>query len=123
MHRANAVGVEEIRHSTKLRARQTAEIIANAIGRGTTLKEVEGLEPLADVTGITAELRSREGDLMLVGHLPHLERLTANLLTGRPDADGFDFAASGVLCLQRQESGDGLTWRVEWMLDPGLILD
>ena len=115
--------MKEIRHSTKLRARQTAEIIASASGPSTTFKEAEGLEPLADVTEITDELRSREVDLMLVGHLPHLERLAANLVTGRPDADGFDFAASGVLCLQRQESGDGPTWRVEWMLHPELISD
>lgn len=121
--RSGALSVKEIRHSTKLRARQTAELIAEESASSGALKEVAGLEPLADVSEITGELMSAEGDLMLVGHLPHLERLAANLVTGRADADGFAFAECGVLCLQRHDSDDGVTWRVEWMLDPRLISD
>jgi phosphohistidine phosphatase len=79
---AAALGVEvtEIRHSGKTRARQTAEIIGQALSPPQGVKAVSGLSPLDDVGPVAEELDEVSEPLMLVGHLPFLERLAGQLL-------------------------------------------
>lgn len=115
--------VAEIRHSTKLRARQTAEILAEQGGDATRFREVAGLEPMADVTELADELTVAEGDIMLVGHLPHLDRLASRLVAGSADKSAFEFDAASVLCLSRHNGQNGANWTVEWMLTPRLLAD
>jgi len=102
------VGVRPARilHSGKARARQTAEIWAGLVGADVT--ETDGLTPNDD-PAIWAERLESEGDgLMLVGHLPHLERLTGLLVTGDADRSVAGFAAGGLVALER----DAGSWRV-----------
>ncbi len=120
-----AVRVSEVQHSGKLRARQTAEILAESCGIAAPIRAVRDLEPLADVSGRVAELGRAEGSLMLVGHLPHLSRLASALIGAAPDSEAFDFEAGTVLCLRAAsgpaESGAGRVWVVAWMLAPCLF--
>jgi len=53
------------------------------------------------------------GDLMLVGHLPHLDRLTSLLLYGSV----VSFRMGGVVAL---DGGDGRRWSLRWFLPPEL---
>ncbi|KPK66161.1 MAG: hypothetical protein AMS21_03040 [Gemmatimonas sp. SG8_38_2] len=115
------VSVAEIRHSTKLRARQTAEIFSAEAGLRAPLLEMSGLEPMADVVANAAELSHVSHDLMIVGHLPHLSRLASLLVTGNADFDAFSFRECSVLHLRREEDGAREVWRVVWLLYPGLI--
>jgi phosphohistidine phosphatase len=55
---------------------------------------------------------------MIVGHLPFMERLTARLLTGDADREGFAFGAGSVGCLQRRGAGE---WILVWMIQPELL--
>jgi phosphohistidine phosphatase len=110
--------VSIIMHSGKARAEQTAhifnEIMHNTAGPCAT----EGLAP-ADDPAMTANfLKVYDEDIMIAGHLPHLERLTSLLLTGSPDRRPVQFANGGVVCLEK--SADG-TWSLLWALRPELF--
>ncbi|MEE9245721.1 MAG: phosphohistidine phosphatase SixA [Gemmatimonadota bacterium] len=117
--RSSGLKVDEVRHSTKLRARQTAEIIVEGLVSSTPLREVSNLEPLAEVGELANELGGGTADLMLVGHLPHLNLLASRLTCGDEHREVFEFPAGGVLCLEhRAESAD---WVVQWLLAPALL--
>lgn len=126
--RSSGLKVDEVRHSTKLRARQTAEIIVEGLVSSTPrtprtprtpLREVSNLEPLAEVGELANELGGGTADLMLVGHLPHLNLLASRLTCGAEHREVFEFPAGGVLCLEhRAESAD---WVVQWLLAPALL--
>lgn len=115
------VDVGEIRYSTKLRARQTAELVADAMGLGALLREVAGLEPEAGVDELADALAQESTDVMLVGHLPHLARLASLLVAGDPDREAFAFEDCGVLCLGRAGTGTSARWAVRWMVVPSLF--
>ena len=56
---------------------------------------------------------------MLVGHLPHLGRVAALLLTGDQERNVINFHMGGVLRLGRVTAGK---WAVDWMVVPKIIL-
>lgn len=116
---AGAVQPAEVRHSTKLRAKQTAEVLARALGLDVDVREVEGLDPIDDVRSLARELSSESRDLVLVGHLPHLGRLASQLVCDEDELDGFVFEAGTALALER--IGDGSLWVVRWMIAPSLL--
>jgi phosphohistidine phosphatase SixA len=119
------LSVGGIHHSTKLRARQTAEILAAGSGAVAPVTEVPSLEPLADVEELAESLSRATTDLMLVGHLPHLDRLASRLVAGDAGREVFSIPACGVLCLHRRPGSEstegGAVWTVCWMLDPGAL--
>lgn len=116
-HATAGVTAQRIFHSGKLRARQTAEIWQAAVASA-LLEEAEGLGPL-DAPELWAErLRDLGQDIMLVGHLPHLERLTSLILTGQPDLRPVAFENAGVCCLERDAEG---AWVLRFALTPSTV--
>ena len=109
------VRVERIVHSGKRRALQTAEIMARHLKPVKGVEKADALEPLADPKVWAEKLKEIDEDLMLVGHLPHLSKLTSLLLTGREDAEPVKFRMAGIVCLERDEEGK---WRVQWVVKP-----
>ena len=78
--------LDAILTSPLLRARQTAEPVARALGERDLLIETESLSPGADPKEILREIERRGLDrALVVGHMPHLGRLLGYLLTGRPN--------------------------------------
>jgi phosphohistidine phosphatase len=94
------VAVARIRHSVKTRARQTAEIFAGTLNPREGIEEVSGIKPMDDVAAYAANIDTAE-DIMLVGHLPFMERMTAFLITGSIDKPVFKFQNSGIVCLDK----------------------
>src|SRR3954465_11120944 len=86
-------------HSGKARARQTAEIWGGLVDA--QVAETDGLAPNDDPSIWAARLNSEGDGLMLVGHLPHLERLTSLLVSGEADRTVAEFPAGGLVCLER----------------------
>jgi len=113
--RGYGVAVGSIRHSGKKRARETAEILAAALSPRGGMDEAEGLAPNDDVIPVARGLDEAE-DLMIVGHLPFLERLAAYLVTGVAERRVFALQNGGILCLDR-EAGDRW-WFIRWALMP-----
>ncbi len=110
--------LERIEHSDKLRARQTAEILAARLRPAEGLREVASLAPNADVQTTRLRLEAESKNIMLVGHLPHLGRLTAQLLGLTADQDVVRFRMGGVLCMERDTTG---RWVIAWMVVPELL--
>ncbi len=111
---------KDILHSGKLRAKQTAEIIAGNLKPASprNLSETDGLAPL-DNPGIWDDrLKYMTHDLMLVGHLPHLGRLSSLLLCGDREKDIISFRTGCVLCVERDGKG---VWSVRWMVTPDIL--
>ena len=107
------VHVDRLEHSGLARARETAEILAATIGG--RVEAVGGMEPNADVATFARRLPV-EGNIMLVGHNPFMERLASYLLTGDVDPPLLHFRAGSVACLQTEEGRRLL----EWFLAPRL---
>jgi phosphohistidine phosphatase len=113
--RAYGVKVSRIQHSGKKRARQTAELFASALNPEQGVHERNGLNPLDDVTIIAGDLSSEE-NLMLVGHLPFMEKLTSYLITGADDKTVFKFQNGGIVCLDYD--AEKRSWFIKWALMP-----
>ena len=110
------LSVSLIKHSGKTRAQQTATILARAVGSRS--EHSEGLAPLDDPELVAGYLAETSHDVMLVGHLPHLEGLFSILLTGKPDQKPVEFQNSGVVCLERNQD---LSWSLVWLMTPELV--
>ncbi len=107
-----------IYHSGKTRAAQTAEVLAGVLKPRQGYHATEGLDPLADPSIWIEWVREMSEDLMLVGHLPHLDRLSARLLSAGAIPEGLiAFRMGGVVCLGRE----GESWRLRWMLIPEIL--
>lgn len=115
-HLAARLGVEvhQIRHSGKTRAEETAEILGKALSPGEGVAGVPGLGPLDDVKPVAGELGDASEPVMLVGHLPFMERLAGQLLTGDAQQPVIDFTNAGIVCLERQDA----RWQAIWIITP-----
>ena len=107
--------VSQIKHSVKTRARQTAEIFAGALNPKQGIREVSGIKPLDDVAEYAANIDPVE-DIMIVGHLPFMERMTSFLITGSTDKPVFKFQNSGIVCLDKDPEAQA--WVIRWALMP-----
>ncbi len=110
------LAVARIEHSGKLRAEQTADLLATALKPEEGVHARKGLAPRDDVTDLVRsdQLSDR---LMLVGHLPFLERLVGLLLVDDPDRRLYRMQNAGILALERDEEG---VWSIHWAVTPNL---
>ncbi|MBU2489165.1 MAG: phosphohistidine phosphatase SixA [Proteobacteria bacterium] len=110
------VSMGEVVHSGAKRARQTAEILASLLGTGEPRK-ISGIAPMDEPEAFAAGL-PLDPDLLVVSHLPFLDRLTGLLVAGDPDRSVFLFQKSGILCLDQHP--DGENWVIRWTLMPNI---
>lgn len=109
----------KIYHSGKLRATQTAKIISKGLNLPTSsLTFAQGLNPNDDVKPWARRISEETEDLMVVGHLPFLEKLASLLLCGDEDARVVLFRYSGIVCLEKKEDK---RWAVRWILLPEMV--
>jgi phosphohistidine phosphatase len=113
--RERRVRISRIVQSGKKRAAQTAEIFASALQPSGGVQEGAGLNPLDDVAAFAEKIEASE-DLMLVGHLPFMERLASFLTTGSADRPVIRFQNSGIVCLEK--ATDAGCWTIRWTLFP-----
>lgn len=115
-HRAAAknVQVSALFHSGILRAKQTAEILAEQLQFTQGVKRLSGLLPQDDPAIAKAELEAAESPIMLVGHLPHLHRLIALLVSGDPESQVIEISPATMVCC----CNDGSKWEIAWALTP-----
>jgi phosphohistidine phosphatase len=111
------IKVNQIRHSGKLRAEQTATIFAKKLDTPNGVIAVKDLNPNDEVTQVAESLHREQDSIMLVGHLPHLSRLVSLLVTGNPVNVVVRFRNAGIVCLSQQEEN----WAIDWVMQPDLI--
>ncbi len=118
LYRSARLVVPEVMHSGKARAEQTAEMLARCLNGMYSV--APDLNPNDDPGLWSAHLAALDRDVMLVGHLPHLQRLAGLLLTGDASTSPVQFSNAGVVCLNRDEQG---AWHVHWAVTPQLVPD
>lgn len=109
--------VDQIRHSGKKRAEQTAELFAEYLTPADGLVAVSGIGPNDDVYPVAQTLESEVKNIMLVGHLPFLGRLAGQLITGNSDQPILRFRNAGVVCFAREDD----KWLIQWAVVPDLL--
>lgn len=80
---ARGVAPGIIATSPLVRCRQTAELLAAAVGREPALVELEALRPGSDLPALvawTAEQAKVHDEIAWVGHAPDVDRMTAALI-------------------------------------------
>ena len=111
---AHRVEVAAIHHSGLARARETAEILWQALAPPGGVHAASGLAPEDDPDVARAELELAAEPLMLVGHLPHLARL-AVALVGAARMGEIRFTPGTALGLRRAPGG----WEADLVVTPG----
>ena len=104
--------VLEIRHSGKIRAHETAEILAAALTPARGVSEMKGLQHGDDPEDAKRAIASMEGSLLFVGHLPHLGRLSSLLLVGNPERDLVAFGTGTLVSLSSEGTGKWILRRI-----------
>ncbi len=111
------VQVDRILHSGKKRAFQTAEIIAEIPKPEKGVDVSEGMNPLDDAAAFAPAL-DMASNCMVVGHLPHLEKLAAYCVSGQDQKPIFQLQNGGILCLGHY--GDTEQVVIKWALMPNV---
>ena len=108
------IAVAQVFHSSKLRAKQAAEVFAQHLVVPKGIAEREGLGPLDDPVKAGHLVEQAKGSLMIVGHLSHLSRLASLLVLGEVEKEVVRFRMWAVVCLARS----GGSWSIDWTLIP-----
>jgi len=109
------VKVDVIWHSKKERSYQTAQIFLENMP-GAEILSRDDLNPQDAVENFPVQIQSLNKDLMIVGHLPFLQKLASLLLLASADYGLFTFKNSGVVYMEYKN-----TWQVLWIVTPDLI--
>jgi phosphohistidine phosphatase len=110
---AKGIRPAAIYHSGILRAKQTAEILGAQLAPDIQVQSITGLMPEDDPAIAAAELETAQEPIMLVGHLPHMNRLAALLITKDLSREVVDFRPGSMVCCSRGVS----QWTLAWMLE------
>ena len=115
--RQRGVRVDDIAHSGKARAAQTAEILCLGMAYDGQPVIWSGLNPNDPVAPIAERLGESNTEQMLVGHLPFMAKLAGYHVSG-DDEPILELHNVAVVCLLR---GDAAEWRIEWLVHPALL--
>ncbi len=110
------MNVSRILHSGKLRAQQTADILAENFGLSQP-RETDGLNPMDDPFIWTHHLEEFTDSVMLVGHLPHLARLAGSLLISTSAITPIQFKNGGIVALVWEKG----RWALQWIIVPEIL--
>ena len=105
-----------IMHSGKLRAEQSASLIAASLAPEIPPIKADGLKPKDDPSVFASAILPQGKDIMIVSHMPLVSRLCSVLLTGYTDTE-FASVPGTLLCLNNK---NGL-WRLSFMLKPEFL--
>lgn len=112
------IKVSKIFHSGKLRAKETAEILGDYLNPSEGIAEAEGLNPLDPPDIWANKLFELKDPIMLVGHLPHLQKLCSFLIIKNSEKPVIKFRQGGVVALERDEKGE---WIILWTIYPDFL--
>jgi phosphohistidine phosphatase len=117
--KSKGVQIRATLHSGKLRAQQTAEILADELMVSSIISLADGLAPNDDPVAFEAlQFPALASDTLIVGHLPFMGLMVSHLLTGDPERSPEAFEAGTVVCLEQAEDGK---WSKRWALHPSRL--
>lgn len=110
--------------SPYLRARQTAEIVAQTYKlKNKTIHYTDNLLPPASIEGLLHEVHARfpkSKNVLLVGHEPHLTEMISSLLKSNKPLD-IDFKKGGLCCLSVRYPLGNESAVLNWLLTPAQL--
>jgi len=112
------IAVERVIESGKLRAAQTADLLAAVVAPLVELETDARLQPNDDPAAIDWAQMTGDTDTLVVGHLPFMARLVSMLVAGDPGRPIAAFRPGSVVCLERDDDG---SWQIDWMIRPELL--
>jgi phosphohistidine phosphatase len=112
------IHVDEVIHSSKTRAKQTAAILAESLTPGRQVRSEPSLGPNDPVEPFAERLGEFKDEVLIVGHLPFLGRLVSFLLVGAADRVSVAFKPGSVVCLEKNAD---TSWGLVWMIRPELL--
>jgi phosphohistidine phosphatase len=107
----------EMWHSSLVRARETAELLAQRLRLECPCSEMPDLEPDADPRAAARRIKASTRPVAVVGHEPHLSALASLLVAGKIEPPVFVMKKCAVLALE----GAGPHWMVRWHVSPEVI--
>ena len=114
------VYVLHIKHSGKLRAYQSAAILAGAVSNDDrVLEECQLLRENHSITLLKDLIQEWHDDTILVGHMPFISQLVSVLVLGDDSHHIVCFPPGTIVCLERFEN----RWILNWILRPDLVVD
>lgn len=112
------IQVKRAIHSEKLRAIQTAELLANAIAPEVELEASGLINPNDNPKAFNWQSESWDRDTLVVGHLPFMAKLVSHLLIDDENVLIAAYQPGSIVCL---EHNDELQWQISWMIRPELL--
>ena len=103
-------------HSGKLRAEQSARLIAETLSPEIQPVQTEGLNPNDDPAVIIGDIEQLNENILIATHMPFVSRLCSTLLTGTTEAE-FASVPGTLFCLEKAED----KWRLAYMLRPDFL--
>ena len=108
------IELTKIFHSGKKRALQTAIIMKEYLKPTFGITQSVRIDPNDDIFYALDMIEQTE-NIMIVGHLPFLGKLTSYLVTGDEDEPVVQFTTAGIVCLDKDREGK---WKIMWTLMP-----
>ena len=105
---------DQVLHSEKTRAQQTAGVMANILAPTVAVKMRSGLKPNDNPAEWLPELEALDENTLIVSHLPFVPGLLAELTGTVDQVQGMGFVPGTIVCLIKQDSG----WQLEWVESP-----
>jgi phosphohistidine phosphatase len=111
------ITAQRIIHSGKKRALESAGILAEHL-KPEEVIESDGLLPKDDPEIWHVRIEKMNDDIILVGHLPYMARLSGLLVCGNKNKGAVNFEMGCIVCLKRDDEGG---WAFEWIIKPGMV--
>jgi phosphohistidine phosphatase len=102
-------GIRAVYHSGKRRAEQTAAILASSLELPAPVAQ-ELLKPNADPFEVARWIESFTEPVVLVTHLPLVERLASVLISGSPEVPVLAFSTGTIAAIGKEDGG----WKLAW---------
>jgi phosphohistidine phosphatase len=118
------VDFDLILSSPYVRAKETAEILAEVLKTKTAVAFSENLIPMGDPDLLIAEMNEKYNvnSIALVGHEPHLSTLISLLVSDSASLD-MTLKKGGVCRLSADDLHHNRKAALEWLLTPGILVE
>jgi phosphohistidine phosphatase len=122
--RTLGVGFDLILSSPYVRAKETAEIVADVLKMKKNIEFSENLIPMGDPDLLIAEMNEKYNvnSIALVGHEPHLTALISLLVSENAGVD-MTLKKGGVCNLSADDLHHSRKATLEWLLTPGILVE
>lgn len=105
------INIEQVFHSEKTRAQQTAEIVTSILAPEIIPHCRENLKPNDNPENLLPDIDTWTKDTLIASHLPFIPSLLALLIK---DQQPVRFDPGTIVCLNKE----GANWQLEWVARP-----